>query len=122
MSDDEVRVIRLRMVPWDVAATIVLLGALILLLTTTSWPSRLFAFVDGLCVDGDCPPAAFGANYYVYPVMYGGIGAAVAAATLGPLVSLVKGWLMFFWPIVAAGVLTVASVLGYTLAGVAQIR
>jgi hypothetical protein len=47
--------------------------------------------------------------------MWGGFGAAGTAALLGPVVSLVKGWFMSFWPIVSVGVLSLASVLGRAL-------
>lgn len=62
----------------------------------------------------------FAVNYYIYPVMWGGIGAAVAAAVIGPLVSMVKGWYMSFWPIIAIAVITVTSVIGYALTGFSE--
>ena len=102
---DEPRTIRLRLVPWDVVTMLVLLALLIAALTMTSWPTRLFAFTENICQGDDCPPVPFGVNYYIYPLMWGGFGAAGTAALLGPIVSLVKGWFMSFWPIVAVGVL-----------------
>lgn len=116
----EPRIIRLRLVPWDVITTVVLLGVLLFLVTMTGWPSRLFAFSESVCVGDECPPVPFGVNYYIFPVMWGGIGAATTAAVLGPLVSLLRGWLMCFWPIVSVGVLTLASVFGYALTGFSQ--
>jgi hypothetical protein len=112
---DEPRTIRLRLVPWDVVTMLVLLALLIAALTMTSWPTRLFAFTENICQGDDCPPVPFGVNYYIYPLMWGGFGAAGTAAVLGPIVSLVKGWFMSFWPIVAVGVLSLASVLGRAL-------
>ncbi|KZS61401.1 hypothetical protein [Mycobacterium ostraviense] len=114
------RVLKLRIVPWDVISTVVVLGLLLYLVTATSWPSRLFAFTDNVCLSEDCPPVPYGANYYIYPLMWGGIGAAIAAAVIGPFVSMVKGWYMSFWPIIAVGVMTVTSVLGYALAGFSE--
>lgn len=109
------RVIRLRLVPWDVITMFVLLALLIAALTMTSWPTRLFAFTENICQGDDCPPVPFGLNYYINPLIWGGIGAAGTAALLGPFVSLVKGWFMSFWPIVAVGVLSLASVVGRAL-------
>lgn len=114
------RVLKLRIVPWDVISTVVVSGLLLYLVTATSWPSRLFAFTDNVCLSEDCPPVPYGANYYIYPLMWGGIGAAIAAAVIGPFVSMVKGWYMSFWPIIAVGVMTVTSVLGYALAGFSE--
>lgn len=109
------RLIKLRLVPWDVITMFVLLALLIIAVTTTSWPTRLFAFTENVCQGDDCPIAPFGVNYYIYPLVWGGIGAAGTAAVLGPFVSLVKGWFMSFWPIVSVGVLSLASLLGRAL-------
>ncbi|MBY0387138.1 MAG: hypothetical protein K2X56_03230 [Mycobacterium pseudokansasii] len=114
------RVLKLRIVPWDVVSTVAVSALLLYLVTATSWPSRLFAFTDNVCLTEDCPPVPYGANYYIYPVMWGGIGAAIAAAVIGPFVSMVKGWYMSFWPIIAVGVITITSVLGYALAGFSE--
>jgi hypothetical protein len=114
-DDNETRVIRLRLVPWDVVSTLVLLGALLALVAMTNWTTHLFAFADNLCEGDDCPPVPFGVNYYILPVMGGGIGAAIIAAVVGPFVSLVKGWFMCFWPIVSVTALSLASVLGRAL-------
>lgn len=114
-DDERPRVIRLRLVPWDVITMVVLLVLLIAALTLTNWPTRLFGFTDNVCQGDDCPMVPFGVNFYIFPVVWGGIGAAGTAAVLGPFVSLVKGWFMSFWPIVAVGVLSLASVLGRAL-------
>ena len=45
----------------------------------------------------------------------GGIGAAVAAALLGPLVSLLKGWYLSFWPLLAIALVLFASGAGGAL-------
>ena len=73
---DEPRTIRLRLVPWDVVTMLVLLALLIVALTMTSWPTRLFAFTENICQGDDCAPVPFGVNYYIYPLMWGGFGAA----------------------------------------------
>lgn len=114
-TQDETKIIRLRLVPWDVITMFVLLALMIVAVTMTSWPTRLFAFTENVCQGEDCAPVPFGVNYYIYPAVWGGIGAAGTAALLGPFVSLVKGWFMCFWPIVAVGVLSLASVLGRAL-------
>ena len=54
----------------------------------------------------------FGVDMYIYPVVWGGIGAAVAAAGIGPFVSLLKGWYMSFWPVLSLAILMVSSVAG----------
>ena len=109
------RIIRLRLVPWDVVTMLVLLALLIAALTMTSWPTRLFAFTENVCQGDDCAPVPFGVNYYINPLVWGGMGAAATAALLGPFVSLVKGWYMSFWPVVSVAVLSLASVLGRAL-------
>ncbi|MCV7122233.1 hypothetical protein [Mycobacterium lacus] len=114
------RVLKLRIVPWDVICTLAILGVLVVLVSMTSWPTRLFAFADHVCLSDDCPPVPYGVNYYIYPVMWGGIGAAVAAAVLGPFVSMVKGWYMSFWPIITIAVITLTSVAGYAMTGFSE--
>ncbi len=57
----------------------------------------------------------FGVDFYIYPVVWGGIGAAIAAAMLGPLVSLLKGWYLSFWPLLAIAIVVVSSVAGSAL-------
>jgi hypothetical protein len=113
-DDSPPRVLRLRLVPWDVASLLALLALLAVLAFGTDWYSRLFGFLKDTCV-GDCPPAPFGADFYIYPVVWGGIGAAVAAALLGPLVSLLKGWYLSFWPLLAIALVLFASGAGGAL-------
>src|SRR5260370_17325486 len=83
----------------------------------TGWPRRLSAFSDSVCMEEDCPPVPYGVNYYIFPVMWGGIGAAVTAAVLGPFVSMLKGWYMSFWPVLSVAILTLTSIFGYALTG-----
>jgi hypothetical protein len=114
------RVLRLRLVPWDVVFTLVLLAVLAFFVTMTSWPTRLFAYTDNLCVTEDCLPVPFGVNYYIYPLTWGGIGAATTAAVIGPFVSMFRGWYMCFWPFVSIAVVTITSVGGYALVGFSE--
>ncbi|MEB3981946.1 hypothetical protein OQ968_11785 [Mycobacterium sp. 663a-19] len=106
------KVIRLRLAVWDVVCTVSLLTLLVVLATATSWPSRLYGFLADVCADETCGPVPYGIDMYIYPVVWGGIGAAAAAAVIGPVVSLLKGWYMSFWPVLALAVLTVSSVAG----------
>jgi hypothetical protein len=108
------RVLRLRLVPWDVASLVALLALLAVLCFATDWYARLFGFLKDVCT-GDCPPAPFGVDFYIYPVVWGGIGAAVAAALLGPLVSLLKGWFLSFWPLLSIALVLFASLAGSAL-------
>jgi hypothetical protein len=108
------RLLRLRLVPWDVVSLLALVALLAVLAFGTDWYARLFGFLKDVCT-GDCPPAPFGVDYYIYPVVWGGIGAAVAAALLGPLVSLLKGWYLSFWPPLAIALVLFASVAGTAL-------
>jgi hypothetical protein len=110
--------IRIRV--WDVVSTCGLLTMLVLLATVTTWPARLFGFATDACPDGSCGLVPFGVDQYIFPVMWGGIGAAVAAAAIGPIVSLLRGWYMFFWPIMAAGILMLSSLAGYALTTFSQ--
>ncbi len=108
-------VLRLRLVPWDVTCAIVLLAALLVAATATDWGSRLFGFLKDVCTGGECPAVPYGVDFYIYPVVWGGIGAAIAAAVVGPVVSLLKGWYLSFWPLLAIVIVVVSSVAGSVL-------
>lgn len=114
-DDEAPRVLRVRLVPWDVVCTVVLSALLVVLATATSWPARLFGFLANVCEGDTCGPVPFGIDYYIHPVVWGGIGAAIAAAVVGPLVSLLKGWYMSFWPVLALAMVMVSSVAGSIL-------
>ena len=103
------------MAAWDVICTVVLLALLLGLATATTWPTRLFGFVADVCAGETCGPVPYGVDMYIYPVVWGGIGAAIAAAGIGPFVSLLKGWYMSFWPVLALAVLMASSVAGSML-------
>ena len=109
------RVLRLRIATWDVVCTVTLLVLLVVLATATTWPTRLFGFLADVCEGETCGPVPFGIDYYIRPVVWGGIGAAIAAAGIGPIVSLLKGWYMSFWPVLALTIVMVASVAGSLL-------
>jgi len=115
-SDHEApRVLRLRIVGWDVVCTVVLLALLLYLATATNWPTRLFGFLANVCEDETCGPVPYGLDLYIRPVVWGGIGAAIAAAGIGPFVSLLKGWYMSFWPVLALATVMVSSAAGFLL-------
>jgi hypothetical protein len=115
-SDHEApRVLRLRIAAWDVICTVTLLVLLLVLATATNWPTRLFGFLAKVCEGDTCGPVPFGIDYYIHPVVWGGIGAAITAAGIGPFVSLLKGWYMSFWPVLALVLLMVASAAGFVL-------
>ncbi|BCO36144.1 hypothetical protein BMW24_010690 [Mycobacterium heckeshornense] len=103
---------RLRLARWDVICTVATLTLVIVAATTTTLPSRLFGFVADVCAADSCAPAPLGINYWIYPVVWGGLGAACAAAVIGPFVSLVKGWYLFFWPLLAVAIVALSSVAG----------
>jgi hypothetical protein len=111
-SEQKRRVIRLRVAAWDLIATITLLTLLVVLATATSWPAKLFGFLGDVCTEETCGLVPYGIDMYIYPVVWGGIGAAVAAAAIGPFVSLLKGWYMSFWPVLALAILLGSSVTG----------
>jgi hypothetical protein len=115
--DSRPPVLRLRLVPWDVTCAIALLAALLLAATATDWGSRLFGFLKDVCTGDDCPPVPYGVDFYIYPVVWGGIGAAIAAAVVGPVVSLLKGWYLYFWPLLAIAIVLVSSMAGSALTG-----
>ena len=104
--------LRLRVAPWDVISTVVLLTLLVVLATATNWPFKLFGFLEEVCTGEQCGPVPYGIDMYIYPVVWGGIGAAVAAAGIGPFISLLKGWYMSFWPVLSLAILMVCSVAG----------
>jgi hypothetical protein len=108
-------VLRLRLVPWDVTGAVALLAALLVAATATDWGSRLFAFLKDVCTGDDCLPAPYGVDYYIYPLVWGGIGAAIAAALVGPVVSLLKGWYLYFWPLLTIALIVLSSVAGSML-------
>jgi hypothetical protein len=90
----------------------VLLTLLVVLATATNWPFKLFGFLEEVCTGEQCGSVPYGIDMYIYPVVWGGIGAAVAAAGIGPFVSLLKGWYMSFWPVLSLAILMVCSVAG----------
>jgi hypothetical protein len=108
------RFLRPRLVTWDVTSLVALLTLLAVLAFGTNWYARLFGFLKDVCT-GECPPAPFGVDFYIYPLVWGGIGAGVAAALLGPLVSLLKGWYLSFWPPLAIVLVLFASAAGTEL-------
>ena len=101
--------------PWDVTCAVVLLATLVAAVTATDWGSRLFGFLKDVCTGDECPPVPYGVDFYIYTVVWGGIGAAVAAAVVGPVVSLLKGWYLFFWPLLAIACIAVSAVAGSIL-------
>jgi hypothetical protein len=113
--DQAPRVLRLRIAAWDVVCTATLLVLLVVLATATSWPNRMFGFLGNVCEGDACGAVPFGIDYYIRPLVWGGIGAAIAAAGIGPFVSLLKGWYMSFWPVLSLALLVVASVAGSVL-------
>jgi hypothetical protein len=114
------KVLRLRIAPWDVACTVALLIALVILATATPWPAKLFGFLSQVCTGDSCGPVPFGVDYYIFPLVWGGIGAAITAAVLGPVVSLLKGWYMSFWPALSLGMLVLAALVGSVLTAFSQ--
>lgn len=114
-EEEAPRVLRVRLAAWDVGCTASLLILLVVLATATTWPTRLFGFLDSVCDSETCGPVPFGLDMYIHPVVWGGIGAAVAAAVVGPIVSVLKGWYMSFWPVLALALLTASSVAGSIL-------
>ncbi|AAS03590.1 hypothetical protein MAP_1273c [Mycobacterium avium subsp. paratuberculosis K-10] len=86
-----------------------------MLATATSWPERLFGFLANVCEDETCGPVPYGLDLYIHPVVWGGIGAALTAAVVGPVVSLLKGWYMSFWPVLSLALVMVSSVAGSML-------
>jgi hypothetical protein len=114
-TDSPPPVLRLRLVPWDVTCAIALLAALLIAALTTDWGSRLFAFLKDVCTGDDCPPVPYGVDFYIYPLVWGGIGAAVAAAVVGPVVSLLKGWYLSFWPLLSIALIVLSSLVGSIL-------
>jgi hypothetical protein len=113
-DDSPPRVLRLRLVPWDVTSLLALLTLLAALAFGTNWYAWLFGFLKDVCT-GECPPAPFGVDFYIYPLVWGGIGAAVTAALVGPVVSLLKGWYLSFWPALAIALVLFASAAGTAL-------
>ena len=108
-------VIRVRLAAWDVLCTVALLVLLVVLATATTWPARLFGFLEDVCEGDTCGPVPYGVDMYIHPVVWGGVGAAVAAAVVGPVVSVLKGWYMSFWPVLALALVMVTSVAGSML-------
>lgn len=109
------RVLRVRLAAWDVVCTVALLVLLAVLATATTWPARLFGFLANVCEDETCGPVPYGLDLYIHPVVWGGIGAALTAAVIGPVVSLLKGWYMSFWPVLSLALVMVSSVAGSML-------
>jgi hypothetical protein len=103
---------RVRVAVWDVICTIAIWAVVVAVATATNVPLRLFGFIADVCPADSCPPAPFGIDLWIYPVVWGGLGAAAAAAVIGPFVSLVKGWYLFFWPLLAVAIVMLSSLAG----------
>lgn len=114
-DDEAPRVLRVRVAPWDIVCTVALLALLAVLATATTWPTRLFGFLANVCEDETCGPVPYGLDLYIHPVVWGGIGAAMTAAVIGPVVSLLKGWYMSFWPVLSLALVMVSSIAGSLL-------
>jgi len=114
-SESPPPVLRLRLIPWDVCSLLALSALLVFIVVATDWYSTLFGFLKDVCTGDDCPPVPLGVDFYIYPVVWGGIGAAIAAALIGPLVSLLKGWYLAFWPLLAIAIVLVCSAAGSLL-------
>lgn len=114
-DDEAPRVLRVRVAPWDIICTVALLVLLAVLATATTWPTRLFGFLANVCEDETCGPVPYGLDLYIHPVVWGGIGAAMTAAIIGPVVSLLKGWYMSLWPVLALALVMASSIAGSLL-------
>ena len=114
-SDSPAPVLRLRLVPWDLCGLIAVWVLLLFIVFTTDWYSTLFGFMKDVCTGDDCPPVPFGVDFYFLPVVWGGNGAGVAAGLIGPVVSLLKGWYLSFWPPLAIAIVLFCSVAGSLL-------
>jgi hypothetical protein len=112
---DEAPTIRIRVARWDLICTVALTAIMLYLAVATDWPHKLFGYLSKVCVGDDCGPVPYGVDMYIHPVAWGGIGAAIAAAGIGPFVSLLRGWFMSFWPVLSLAVLMVSSVAGAIL-------
>jgi hypothetical protein len=114
-DEEAPRVLRVRLAPWDVLCTVAMSTLLVILATSTSWPTRLFGFLANVCLGDECGLVPFGADMYIHPVVWGGVGAAIAAAVVGPVVSILKGWYMSFWPVLALALIVGSAVVGSLL-------
>lgn len=103
---------RVRLAVWDLLCTAAIWVVVVVVAATTGLPSILFGFLAQVCPADSCPPVPFGIDQWIYPVVWGGIGAAAAAAVIGPFVSLVKGWYLFFWPLLAVAIVMLSSLAG----------
>jgi hypothetical protein len=112
---DEAPVLKIRVARWDLICTVVLTALLLYLAVATEWPHKLFGYLGKVCSGEDCGPVPYGVDMYIYPLTWGGIGAAIAAAGIGPFISLLRGWFMSFWPVLSLTALMVASVVGAML-------
>ena len=68
-EDSPPRVLRLRLVPWDVFSVLALFVLLAAIAFGTDWYSTLFGFLKDVCT-GDCPSAPFGVDFYIFPVVW----------------------------------------------------
>ena len=90
------------------------------LATATEWPAKLFGFMRNVCDGESCGPVPYGVDYYIRPLVWGGAGAAIAASIVGPLVSLLKGWYMSFWPVLSLLLVVVSAIVGALLTAFSQ--
>ncbi|WP_343710264.1 hypothetical protein [Mycobacterium sp.] len=103
---------RARVAAWDVICTVATVAVLVTAAAATRLPTVLFGFLADVCPADNCAPVPLGVDVWIYPVVWGGVGAACAAVVLGPVVSVVKGWHLFFWPIIAMALVVVSAAAG----------
>ena len=104
--------LRLRVAAWDLICTIVLTGAAPLPGHGHSVADQALRVPQGRVRGGKLWTGAIRGRYVHLPRGLGGIGAALAAAGIGPFVSLLKGWYMSFWPVLSLAILMFSSVAG----------
>ena len=119
-DEEAPRVLRVRLAPWDVLCTVALYTLLVILATSTTWPTRLFGFLANVCNGDECGMVPLGIDMYIYPVVWGGLDAAITAAVVGPVVSVLKGWYTSFWPVLTLGLIVGSAMVGSMLTGFSQ--
>lgn len=106
---------RPRLATWDVICTAILSAVLLMVAAGAAWLSLFFAFAADKCPSDGCQPVPYRVDAFIYPVTWGGIGLALLIGAVGPFLSAWRRWRMFFWPLIAIGIVIAGLMAGFAM-------
>lgn len=98
---------------WDVILGWTLFGFACLIGLCAAYATIFFAFAADSCNDQTCNSDYIG---LAFVVSWGGTAVALVGALVMLIVSTVKGWLMWYWPVIATAIVVGGFFAGFALA------